>query len=1148
MVVTWRVGVASAAGSVAYASYLQGETLTHAHEAAARYYAGEVTPGAAALRGTFAEALTTAVGTMAELRPDLTPTFARRLGITDLARPLTTGEVAHLMSNQQIDGRDIEGRKKHAAHRAVADIFGLDPKTVPSVAAIENVLAGRRVDGTAPRAEPGHGEPLSVQRIDSARRKFKAAIGVPATRAATPDEIARVAVGQIDVGHYLKQINATTPPVAFVDLTFSADKSVSVSFALAATEAERAIWRSIVRDATADAMAYAESRIGVARRGAGGLGEPEPAALAWIGFQHATSRPAVDVVRRDAQGRDFTDRREVPVMTADPNLHQHMIVLSSVLTDRGHVGALDLNRLKGEVKVMGAVFHAAIATRARRFGVEMVLGPNGEARVAGVPDWLRTFFSRRATQGERAARDYARERGKDWDTLSGDERAELLRRGAAETRQDKLKRPTDEGRSDFAVWRAEAAQAGYRHRSVLRAHAIKPEQSHEQRIERARAAAMPLLSEAFQKRAVLTGDELREIAARGLIVAGLGDQPGDDIESVTKTFRERGVTVAGRSTRLVWGMERSEDGRQRIIVTTAHTIDQEQELVARVRAAAADPSALLTPAQIEQAADRFLARHPQIDPNGAQWKAQRAMIDQIGASGRFSLSIGVAGSGKTSSVIATLVDAWHAAGKTVYGMTVPWKASGPLREAGVDHAVALEAFLRRAGEQYKLDRNSVIVADEVSMIGVRQQLALTRLAAETGATLVEIGDPRQCQAVETPAIDLLAKAIGDTAIPKLLTSIRQQTATGREVAALFRDGRAVEAIAAMRAAGQVHLVAGGPDPVIQRTTALWRQLTDANAANSDYSLLVMTPTNAQARAVGLAIRDNRRRAGEIGPEDATVLKAMDPNSHETFDLAVAVGDKLRMFARTAIAKIGGGRTWLAANGDVVEIRGIQPDGLRLRNADGDEGLVTWAQMRPWRAPKNDPLRVTYGYAVTIDAAQSLTKSAALLAMPEGSSQVSGYKAYTAGSRQQVEYHMVVSEAAERQAIVRRQMIGLADVPREEDVIRNLAANLGRYDTKRNATDLLSRSVELQRGLIARFQRGLEPIERARQQGPQSQMGPAARRRLTPVMAKLAGMTQQVQERVAQLWHQTWGGPDPHMRQPGRQRAHDPLDHRPSLSP
>jgi hypothetical protein len=1185
MVVTWRVGAESASGSVAYATYLQGETLKHEREAATRYYLGEVPPqpttrleelGQAIGRGTmghaaaldeliraelaalpagvdadldalkarigteltdaanragFAQELAAAGGTVAELRPDLSSSFAARLGIADRSRPLTTAEIAHLMNNQRADGGAIEGRKKHAAHRPVAEVFGLDPKALPSVAAIEHVLAGRRADGEAPRAETGNGEPLAAKMVQSSLRKFKAAIGVPAGQEVTADQIARVATGQIDVAGYLKQINATTPPVAFVDLTFSADKSVSLSFALAPTEVERAIWLSIVKDATADAMAYAEESLGVARRGAAGLGATERAELAWIGFQHYTSRPAVDVVRRDAEGREFTDPREVPVATADPNLHQHVVVLSSLLTDGGHVGALHLNRLKGEVKVIGAVFHAAIATRARRFGVDIALGPNGEARVAGVPEWVRTFHSRRATQGESAARDYARQHGKDWDALTGDERADLLRRGAAETRQDKMKRASDEGRSDLAVWREDAEKAGYRHRSVLRLDEIKPTLTTDQRIELARAAAMPLLSEAFQKRAVLSGDEVREIAARGLVVAGLGDRPADDIAAVTRTFRERGVTIAGERTHLVWGMEPGEGGKPRIVVTTGHTIEQERELVALVREAAADKSAALTPAQVDRAADRFLARNPEVDPSGVQWQAQRGMAHRIGEGGRFSLSVGVAGSGKTSSVAATLVDAWHAEGRTVFGMTVPWKASDALREAGVDHAVAIEAFIRRvAAGQYTLDRNSVILADEVSMIGVRQQLALARLARETGAQLVEIGDPRQCQAVETPAIDLLAKAIGDEAIPKLLTSIRQQTARGREVAALFREGRAVEAVAAMREDDRVHLVAGGSAPVIQRTTDLWRKLTAANAANPDYSLLVMTPTNAQAREVGVAIRANRRAAGEIAPEDGAVLQATDPNSQETFDLPVAVGDKLRMFTRTFDAEAKGARKFLSSNGDVVEVLKLQPDGLRVRNAGGDEGLVTWAQMRPWRAPRNDPVWVTYGYAVTIDTAQSATTTAAILAMPEGSRQVTGYKAYTAGSRPQVEYHMVVSDAAERRDIVRRQMIGVPqELPREADVLRNLAANLGRFDAKRNATDLRISAVAAERDMIASFQRGMEPLAR-QQQASDMQLTTYAMQRLAPAMARVVAAMQQVQETVATLWQQTMGTAPAQVRQ------------------
>ena len=46
--------------------------------------------------------------------------------------------------------------------------------------------------------------------------------------------------------------------------------------------------------------------------------------------------------------------------------------------------------------------------------------------------------------------------------------------------------------------------------------------------------------------------------------------------------------------------------------------------------------------------------------------------------------------------------------------------------------------------------------------------------------------------------------------------------------------------------------------------------------------------------------------------------------------------------------------YLGSNGDVVEVRQVLSDGLRIRNADGEEGRITWAQMKPWRAPKNDP--------------------------------------------------------------------------------------------------------------------------------------------------------------------------------------------------
>ena len=482
------------------------------------------------------------------------------------------------------------------------------------------------------------------------------------------------------------------------------------------------------------------------------------------------------------------------------------------------------------------------------------------------------------------------------------------------------------------------------------------------------------------------------------------------------------------------------------------------------------------------------------------------MAHKLGESGDFAMAVGAAGTGKTSVVVAILVDAAHAEGWTVYGLTVPWRATEPLKEADVDHAVAIDAFLRRVEKgQYKLDRKSIIVADEVSMIGVKQQLAILRLAAKHGARTIEIGDPRQCQAVETPAIDIIAKAIGDDQIPKLLTSIRQATARGREIVAMFRDGNAEEGLRAMINDGQVHIVAGGADRTIRRTVEQWRRLKDAHADDPDYSIIVMAPTNPRVLDIGKAIQADRRAAGELGKVEG-VMKATDGRG-ASYDLELSRGDVVRLFIRAFDADTPGRKKWLGDNGDAVTIMEVLKDGLRVRNRDGTEGRITEAQMKPWRAPKNDRVRLALGYASTIDGAQSLTRSAAILSLPDGSRQVSGHKGYTGLSRQVSEVHLVVSDQAERQAIFRRQMRGAKQTPSPADVVRNIGENLSRFSAREQATEVLRKATEVVRGTVASTIRTRE----ATRQEPSIRMVEYQRRILAPSQS-----IQRALEAVAQI--------------------------------
>ena len=352
--------------------------------------------------------------------------------------------------------------------------------------------------------------------------------------------------------------------------------------------------------------------------------------------------------------------------------------------------------------------------------------------------------------------------------------------------------------------------------------------------------------------------------------------------------------------------------------------------------------------------------------------------------------------------------------------------------------------------RYTPDRNSVVVVDEVGLLGTRQMLDLLRLQERTGMQIVMVGDPKQCQSIEAgPVIDLLRKAVGEEAIPEILTSIRQKTEREREITGLFRAGRAAEALEMKQQDGTAELVAGGRQATVQRVARLWRERLEANRADPEFKLTVSAPTNADAREIGAAIRAERRRAGEIG-DDAKVLDATDRNG-DTYRLPLAVGDRVRLYDRVHDARVPGRKTVLANNGEVVEIRALTEEGMIVRNDAGAEGLVAWRKIQ---ARRDAPVRLSYGYAMTVDTAQGSTATEHIHAMPAGSHAIHGFKAYTAASRHERTTWIVVDEASERRHLASRSMIGQRPEIREPDVWRQIGENLSRQPQKASALDML----------------------------------------------------------------------------------------------
>ena len=177
----------------------------------------------------------------------------------------------------------------------------------------------------------------------------------------------------------------------------------------------------------------------------------------------------------------------------------------------------------------------------------------------------------------------------------------------------------------------------------------------------------------------------------------------------------------------------------------------------------------------------------------------------------------MAGAGKTT-LMSPIVAAMRDDGRQVYGIARGWKQATALQESGVERkdTAAVSVFLsREAKGRIQLNSNSVVIIDELSQVGRGDMLQLMKLQHKHNFTMLAIGDPKQTGSIDAPVIDLLIDTLGDK-VPQILTSVRQTTEREREIAGLFREGRAGEAISMKIEDGTARLVAGGRGPTIER--------------------------------------------------------------------------------------------------------------------------------------------------------------------------------------------------------------------------------------------------------------------------------------------------------------------------------------------
>lgn len=846
--------------------------------------------------------------------------------------------------------------------------------------------------------------------------------------------------------------------VSAYDLTLAPHKSVTLAAEFASTAAESAmIWHAIDR-ANDQTMRYVARELGWARKGHGGEDGAEPGQVAWVSFRHHTARPTV-AARDGAEGATYLVDSPVG---GDPHAHIHNALFNMVLTDDGRVGSLDTQRLHARVHEFGAYFQARLADELRRLGTRIGYDKNEQAVVLeAIPEAAVTLFSKGHRQVLNSAKEYATKQGLDWETLPIENKQRILSVTGLASRLKK------DGKADDRLsWREQAEATGWTHKTVLKEAEHTP-LSDAERLERAYQFAARHLEKEFHTAAVVDHDKLRLLATRGLIGAGISGGPRD-IDRVVEMIEDRGIKIRGEHVALVLGMS----GDKVRVTNTAQT-RIEETLAVEARRAALDRSGALSEEAIAKA-----IQASGLDLSGEHGKAQTAAIHALGRGGALSLLTGVAGAGKTT-LLNPLVSAWKAdtqfdaGGRDVVGVATAWRQADALKDAGITNTRAMSPFLHMVEKgDFQASRNTVLVIDEISQVAPRHMLKLLELQRDTGMTIKVLGDREQAQSIEAgDVIEIMRRMLPKEEMPELLSTVRQATKRNREIAGLFRGqepelddlqaigskkrGRRIQgpnldpgragaedefalrqafhlnevkqALLMKREDGTAKLVGGDHDEVLGAIADFYMTRRDILLASGAKKGITMSAlTNQDAADLSQAVRVRMRARGELG-DDERIVKAVDQRG-EQYDIAIATGDKVRLYRRT-FGKIDGKNGYIGNNGDIVEVLGFTANGIRLKAADGREADIEWRRLKD---DKTGRTLVGFGHAMTIDAAQGMTSDEHINALPRGVGSMTGFTAYVAESRARSTSWTMVADGATFEAVRNKRALGdLAPVTSEQ---------------------------------------------------------------------------------------------------------------------
>ena len=760
---------------------------------------------------------------------------------------------------------------------------------------------------------------------------------------------------------------------AGLDLTFSADKSVSALWAVADPELRAEIERAH-NDAARVALEETVLRHCAYTRIRNRDGEIEvlPADISAAMFQHGTSRDN------------------------DPQLHTHCVIFNAARTHRdGKYRALHQHPVYTWMKAAGAVYRNTLAwSLQERLGIRMEqYGKDGEfTRIAGIPEDLIGHWSKRRA----AIIDAAREMGF---TVEGN----APRAAAANKITRAGKSPDNDPEIRHARWRGEAD--GFIEREALIVSLLgKSEEITQEQIRALTAVLEDLPYRLTREEAVF---RLPDIVERvGNATAGLlnRDAVATSIERVLLSPEVVRLTRAPRSA------EGRADMAHTRLYSTRHNLQMELEVRDMAAGMAADTGHSLSAQAIENKVTGLLAAGYPLSVE--QIQAIRAVTS---SSGRVAIIEGAAGSGKTTT-LRPIADLYREHGNNIIATAVAWRTAVALGNDVDARPFCVDKLLRLAARGgIEIDGDTTIIVDEAGMLSTRQAHHILQLSERHGAKIVFAGDTQQQQPVEAgPGLRLVRDAVGSVRVDR----IRRQKAdledilvhvhgenpetarfrtgmmgeqerarilteydamgdkpvfTPWQVAAseALRDGDAASAIAAHHVRGRFHI---GYDEE-KTLTGLVDDWDRYQRANPDKSNVVLARTRAEVRALSYLMRERHFAAltdgerADAGRVTIIVSKGSE-DDRATSPLEIARSDRLRIGATHWEKQLFNGTVVTVEDFKVERTEaGTEPSVLiSARTEDGRHVSFHHDEIRDWYGN----IRLDHGYALTITSAQGLT--------------------------------------------------------------------------------------------------------------------------------------------------------------------------------